>query len=73
MNYRSIRLDFPTKGLSISDAEILRMIEESFAFAAKSHASAGARLAAARLAMAAGSATVDHYDDRHGSPIFYIP
>jgi hypothetical protein len=73
MNCRSIRLDFPADGLSISDKEVLILIQDCFIAAATSGTTIGRREAAMKLAKAASEARVERYDNRYGSPVFYVP
>lgn len=73
MNCRSIRLDFPADGLAISDAEVIVLLQDALIQAATSNISQGKRDAAKKLAKAVSAARVERYDDRYGSPVFYIP
>lgn len=73
MNCRSIRLDFPADGLAISDAEVLQLIQDAFIYCATAQISRGKQDAARRLAKATSLTRVERYDDRYGSPVFYVP
>lgn len=73
MNCRSIRLDFLASGINLSDAEILTLMQDCFLAAATSGTTKGRRDAALQLSKATSEATVEHYDDQYGEPVFYIP
>jgi hypothetical protein len=73
MDMKSIRLDFPAAGLSISNHEIIVLLQDALIAAATSGASKGRREAARALAAAVAQADINEYDDRYGGPVFYIP
>lgn len=70
---KSIRLDFPAAGVSLSDHEILVLLQDALIAAATSKTTRGRQIVAAKLASAAARTHVDSYDDRYGGPVFYIP
>lgn len=72
-NCKSIRLDFPALGLSLSDDELLTLIQDCFIAAATSNTTRARREAAQVLARAVVGAQVNHFDDRLGGPVFYVP
>lgn len=78
MNCKSIRLDFSVSGLGINDNELLVLLQDALLHVATADASHGnvshqRREAAKVLSQAVSEAHVDSYDDRYGSPVFYIP
>lgn len=72
-NMKSIRLDFPAAGLSLSNSEILTVMQDAFLHMATHAKSEGRRGAAFALSRATADAEVHEYDDRYGGPVFYIP
>lgn len=70
---KSIRLDIPASALSISNDDLLALMQDAFLQAATSHISKGYREAAAALSKATSEAKVNSYDDRYGGPVFYVP
>jgi hypothetical protein len=69
---KSVRLDFPAEGISLSNEQITHVIAAGLASAASKSNKAGKSVLKA-AAVAARSASVDEFDNRFGHPIFYVP
>jgi hypothetical protein len=69
---KSIRLDFPAEGISIKNEEIAHLIAAAL-MAGTDKATKKGKPVLKAAAMAARSANVDEYDNRFGSPVFYVP
>jgi len=74
-NCKSIRLDFPAADLSVSDRDLIVVLQDALLlYATNPNATNQGKLRASiRLNQAVARAQVDNYDDRFGGPVFYIP
>lgn len=69
---KSIQLNFPAEGISLKNEEIAHLIAAALMAGAEKATKKGKPVLKA-AAVAARSANVEEYDDRFGSPVFYVP
>lgn len=69
---KSIRLDFPAEGISLKNDEIAHLIAAAL-MAGTDKATKKGKPVLKAAAVAARSANVEEFDNRFGTPVFYIP
>lgn len=73
MQMKSIRIDFPAIGISISNADIPALVAAALMNAADMNENKGGAAALETMARAATNSAVYEYDSKYGGPVFYIP
>jgi hypothetical protein len=73
MKMKSIQLDFPAEGISISDESIRDLLTGVLRLASEGPFEKVDLFVLKSLSDAAKESCVYSYDDRYGSPVFYIP